>query len=164
MQNLLYSDQYWWNYGLAKFDASMASFEAKLCWALISSILVRCLHIMQIHVARDMIHYHANQDAGMMMVLYSILETKFRSLHNSPSWLEAWLQTGFVYIFIFLVLIQYLASSEIKILWGTLSVPKVGEQIFNLGMKSVPSLHGGFMWKCTNSFPKLDYNKLLSTD
>ena len=70
MQKLLPIDQYWWTFCLAKFDASTTSFEAKLCQALVSSILGHLLHIMQIYKASDLIYNCANRKVNMMMLSY----------------------------------------------------------------------------------------------
>ena len=45
------TDEYWWSFGPAKFDAAMAEFEAKTRRAEAPSILVCFLHIMHINVA-----------------------------------------------------------------------------------------------------------------
>ena len=51
------TDEYWWSFGPAKFDAAMAEFEAKTRRAEAPSILVCFLHIMHINVANS-IFYH----------------------------------------------------------------------------------------------------------
>ena len=45
MQRVTATDQYWWRYGSAKFDAETTSFEVNTRRAVASSILVCCRHM-----------------------------------------------------------------------------------------------------------------------
>jgi hypothetical protein len=55
MKKSMATEQYLLSYGLAKFDAAMARFDAKIRQAITRSNLDRCHHIMQTNVADNII-------------------------------------------------------------------------------------------------------------
>ncbi len=60
-QKSMATDQYWWSFGPAKFDAMTADFKAKTRQAIASSILVCFLNIMHTNVDNDIIYYRVSQ-------------------------------------------------------------------------------------------------------
>ena len=64
------TDQYWWRFGPAKFDGSMAEFEAETRRAVKRSIFV-CFHrFLHIIAAYDIIYYHANRNNNTTTTWY----------------------------------------------------------------------------------------------
>ena len=67
-------DRYWWSYGSAKFDAAMASFEAKLRRAITSLISLLNQHIMHLNIDNTIKYHHGIRGEKVTTLWYLIIQ------------------------------------------------------------------------------------------
>ena len=77
IHNMSTKSYYWWSYGLAKLDAAMASFDAKLRRAITSSISRFCRHIMHINVDNNIMYYRGSRGDKITSKWCSILQITY---------------------------------------------------------------------------------------
>ena len=68
------SDRYWWSYGSAKFDVTMASFETKLRQAITSPISWFNQHIMRLNIDNTIKYHRRSRGEKITTLWFSIIQ------------------------------------------------------------------------------------------